>query len=162
MRERTINKREIVHVICFIMIVVFILIIFYFSNQPAPQSYQLTGAVVTAVTREPVTQADWDLRGEIINGVRKMAHAIEYFGLGLFFVAFLETSLELKKKKSIYRIAIYYIGVALVAGVDEFHQFFVSGRGASITDIFIDIIGATIGLGTTVIVLWMIIAKRGE
>lgn len=132
----------------------------FFSNQPTSQSYQLTGTVVTAVTKEPVTQADWDFRGEIITIVRKMAHVIVYFCLGLFLAGFFETSVKVNKKKVFYKVALYYIVIVLVAGFDEFHQMFVSGRGASKTDVLIDIIGATVGLGA-IVVLRTALVKRG-
>ncbi len=80
--------------------------------------------------------------------VRKLAHISEYFVLVLLSINYFK---ECLKK----HIGISIIFSILYACSDEFHQLFVSGRGASITDVFIDCIGIIIGMA-----IYLIFKKR--
>ncbi len=75
--------------------------------------------------------------------VRKSAHLIEYFIMGiLFFRAYRGSSVERWKWRwSLYAL----LSLAIWAVGDEFHQFFVSTRTASVKDVFIDTAGGVLG-----------------
>ena len=105
--------------------------IFYFSSQPAVQSSGQSSAVTLLLQRLLHTEA-------ITNHmVRKTAHFIEFAGLG-----FLTTcSVYLSFKKM-------YLGVviaSLYAATDEIHQIFVDGRSCQLTDWMLDTVGIITG-----------------
>lgn len=94
-------------------------VIYYFSAQPSLKS-----------ELQPI----WDLIA------RKLAHMAEFFVLAyLFFKAY--SSLGFTKIRSIVFALTFSIIYAIF---DEWHQRFVSGRVASITDILIDSLGILI------------------
>ncbi len=71
--------------------------------------------------------------------IRKAAHLIEYFIMGiLFFRAYRGSSVERWKWRwSLYAL----LSLAIWAAGDEFHQSFVSTRTASVRDVLIDTAG---------------------
>lgn len=74
--------------------------------------------------------------------VRKSAHLIEYFIMGiLFFRAYRGSSVERWKWRwSLYAL----LSLAIWAAGDEFHQSFISTRTASVGDVFIDTAGGVL------------------
>ena len=74
--------------------------------------------------------------------IRKNAHITEFIILTL--ILFSLVSEYTKNEKKIILISI--IGCILFAAGDEFHQYFVPGRSALVTDVLIDSIGALIAL----------------
>ena len=74
--------------------------------------------------------------------VRKSAHLIEYFIMGiLFFRAYRGPSVERWEWKwSLYAL----LSLAIWAAGDEFHQSFVSTRTASVRDVLIDTAGGVL------------------
>lgn len=100
-------------------VILWMSVIFYFSNQPDLKSNLPTF---------------WDLV------FRKIAHASEYFVLAyLFFRALKEHGLQFY-----YVIFLSFIGALSYAVSDEFHQTFIHGRSGNIIDISIDGIGIII------------------
>jgi VanZ family protein len=95
---------------------------------------------------------------DMIHGlVRKAAHVIEYFLLGLlFFHAFRGKSLQ---KWHIRWTAYAIIGVLCYAVSDEFHQIFVSSRTASLFDIGIDSAGGILSQ-IAIIVAWKTMRRQ--
>jgi VanZ family protein len=73
--------------------------------------------------------------------VRKCAHFIEYFILGiLLFMGFK----DINRLKQTFSISLL-LGV-IYAATDEIHQYFIPGRAMSIKDVFIDSLGVLTGL----------------
>ena len=74
--------------------------------------------------------------------VRKGAHFIIYFALGLSLISLIREYriLDLKAILIALLIAILY------ACSDEFHQLFISGRSGQISDIFLDSFGSFVGI----------------
>ena len=86
--------------------------------------------------------------------IRKLGHLIEYAILAALFWWALRGGTNLVTKMSLLFIAVWFVcGVFAVS--DEFHQSFVTSRTASLHDVFVDIIGATIGLAT-----YLILSRR--
>lgn len=86
----------------------------------------------------------------------QILHVIQYFILGFLMVrAFF--SLQRPRSKVVLFIISLSISV-LFAFSDEFHQFFVSGRTASLTDVMADGVGASIGTA----VYWCLGAYNGK
>ena len=76
------------------------------------------------------------------NLVRKLAHLVEFFVLGLFVCGFaLCLGLELKKRL----VSMPMLIVLIVAVADEFIQHFTE-RGSRVTDVALDFAGALAGL----------------
>lgn len=83
--------------------------------------------------------------------IRKAAHMSEYALLSLTFLyAFYHFDLSVRKY---YLFS--FICTFIYACSDEFHQFFINGRSAQITDIFIDSTGAII-----ILTIFYIIQKK--
>lgn len=108
---------------------------FWFSSKPANKSAGQSRKVL--VKMKLVTEKDIVLKTKkyriLSKVIRKTAHFSLYFigGIG----AFLATG---SLKKSI--LIVFTLG-----GIDEFHQYFVPGRGAQFTDVLIDTLGGSVG-----------------
>jgi VanZ family protein len=127
MKKQTVGK---------IILITIFFITFWFSSKPATESAGQSGKVL--IKMKLVTKEDVVLRTKkyliLSKGIRKVAHFSLYFlgGVGIF----LATG---SLKKSI--LIVFTLG-----GIDEFHQYFVPGRGAQFTDVLIDTLGGTIGI----------------
>jgi VanZ family protein len=76
---------------------------------------------------------------------RKCAHISEYAVLALLLLRAGIVMTNLKRSIPILYLSV--LGICLfVAATDEFHQTFVASRGALVTDVLIDSIGAILGL----------------
>ncbi len=95
------------------LIIVYLIIIFYFSSIPVP---------------EPLR-----------NKPDILLHFIEYGGLGFLF--FLHYSELFKKKINGYTMIFIIIFILLYSISDEYHQSFVPGRFSDIKDVIVDFIG---------------------
>lgn len=132
---------------CLLLVVLIdLLAIFCFSNQTSNVSYAVTGQVVSVISKTPETQAEWNSRGKIVPLVRKSAHIFLY---SIFSTAFYLYTCTIKRgnKKLVKGKSMLTIALAMLIGIlDEFHQSFIPGRGASVRDVFIDAIGALMGV----------------
>lgn len=128
-------------------------LIFYFSSRTADESAAQSGALLDFLKR---IFGD-NLVTDFI--VRKLAHFCEYVGLSLL----LNSALIFTKGK---RQMPFAIGIASIYAItDEIHQIFVDGRSCQFTDWLIDTSGAITGaLAFLVIYLIIdkIISKRGQ
>ena len=126
------NKHNrILCIMLWILTVLCMAAIFYFSSQPAVQSSGQSSAVTLLLQRLLHTEA-------ITNHmVRKAAHFIEFAGLG--FLTTCSVYLSFDKR---------YLGViiaSLYAATDEIHQIFVVGRSCQLTDWMLDTVGIITG-----------------
>lgn len=116
-----------------LLIVIWLLVIFLFSNQDGSTSTLLTNGIL----EKYLFFVDSDIFFMII---RKMAHITEYFILGILVLNFIN---EFKiDKKIIISILICFI----LASFDELHQLFIPDRTGCLLDVFIDMIGASLGI----------------
>jgi VanZ family protein len=139
-----------------ILCVIFMGFIFYMSSKTGTESNEKSFAVVNAVKQEykaiqnseknasnksslPVTQKE----KKINLFLRKNAHALEYLILAL-----LVCNAFFSNKHKGKGIIIYILFICLFYAVtDEFHQLFVAGRTARISDVLIDFSGSLVGMG---------------
>lgn len=130
--------------ILIILLAIWMIIIFAFSNQNGKKSESLSDRV-TSITIDVVvkitnTKISDDKREEIIDNtrlfVRKTAHFTSYFILGI--LAYLIFSNISVKNTYFYTLLICF----LYACTDEIHQIFLSGRTARVIDVFIDTCGS--------------------
>lgn len=126
------------------------ILIFWFSHQPADTSSELSGGLcvelVTAVNENfhlgypPETVLS--IAGKIEYPVRKAAHMSEYAVLGWLAFAFFRGFCSIARKNYLCSMAL----VVIYAATDEMHQLFVAGRAGRISDVLIDSAGAVLGL----------------
>ena len=142
------NKWKTKRIILFIILIIEILTIFIFSNEPGKKSESTSDSFassvidkVTSITNKDITETK--KKDLIVNTrfiVRKSAHFTIYFILGITIYLLLETY-------NIKGIIILSIIICLIFGsIDEVHQIFIPGRTARIYDCIIDTIGGTCGI----------------
>lgn len=121
--------------------------IFYLSSQTATDSKALSNKIVEPA-KQYVESATW-LAPSIKNTylrhpttfTRKVAHFVIYSVLGLVTYLALPRRWSLKKKMG------FVIGLCFIYAItDEFHQYFVPGRGPQLRDVCIDTLGSSLGL----------------
>lgn len=122
--------------ILLILIAIWLVVIFIFSNQNIKESKKLSNIFVSNILVEKFG------RDTICSVVRKLAHFIIYLIGGIIIYIFFDTFNIETKRKIIYTI----IFVMLYACSDELHQKFVDGRGASFIDVIIDTSGSIVGI----------------
>ncbi|WP_163538620.1 VanZ family protein [Gracilibacillus sp. YIM 98692] len=139
-------------IISWMLVVVWMVFIFYLSHQPAVDSNQLSTNVTEEIIEkvEKVRQDNnWNIP-EMNHIVRKYAHFLVYFVLGIL-VMHAYNSSGFSKRKATVAAFITCLGYAIS---DEFHQRFIDGRGSQVMDVIIDSGGAIIG-----IIVWFFLYK---
>ena len=81
--------------------------------------------------------------------VRKLAHALEYFGLALLLYNAYGLSFRTVQP------ALSFLTAVLYAASDEMHQYFVVGRACQLRDIFVDALGAAASVLLCTAVYWL-------
>ena len=134
-------------VIFWMLTIVCVVMIFYFSHQNGVESSSTSNAIAEALNK---------LFGNVFssNVVRKGAHLFEFLVLSIFTYSaiyntnkissegsYSESSVKIIKSDNEMCIIFTTWFCVLNAVVDEYHQLFVSGRSGSIVDVGIDMIG---------------------
>ncbi len=134
-----VNKKQIIDLL---LIIIWMIFVFFFSNQPADisskQSGGITERIVKLLLKDNITQNQRDIIETVI---RKCAHFVLYAIGGFLVLNYLNTT-NLKEK---YTIMFSIIFVLVYAITDEVHQLFVPGRSGEVRDVFIDTLGASVG-----------------
>lgn len=127
-----------------ITVILWMLLIFYFSQQPEATSNDLSSGITKWIIEIVKIVAPQDNMSvdTIHHTIRKNAHFFIYFFLGIFVFTALKKRMMKGYRKE--RIALY-ICIAYAIS-DEVHQLFVSGRGAQVKDVLIDSAGAAMGI----------------
>ena len=139
--------------------IIIMIVIFYFSAQPAEESADLSGGLsyhlVTMVKN--MFGLEWNQEEVLLISerldypVRKMAHLTEYALLGIsvaFGLAYGTERFVRLSKENVRRLCFetQRIG-SLYAVSDEIHQLFVPGRAGMVGDVLIDSVGVLVGFG---------------
>lgn len=115
--------------------------IFFQSNQPGDISSMESNIIVDILNW---LMTPWGGLGDVSFAsfiVRKCAHFLEYFILGiLLFNGFK----NIKRLKQTFGISLL-LGI-IYAASDEIHQYYIPGRGPRIQDVMIDSLGVLAGL----------------
>lgn len=111
--------------------------IFFFSHQSADESAEVSIEIYSGILA---------LLGQVIErlgheGVRTIAHFIEYCALGFLMSTSLTFTFSKPKPWLAWGLAAGY------AVTDELHQLFVPGRAFQVTDLAIDAGGTLLGIG---------------
>ena len=131
-------------VVPWLLVALWMMVIFYFSHQPATQSSHLSSGITQMlmdILKKVMPNVAFDVEG-FHYLVRKNAHFFVYLVLGLLVVNGLRSSGIKGYKKIGISIAI----CVLYAISDEVHQLFVPGRAGQIKDVLIDSSGAIVGI----------------
>lgn len=148
------KKEKLKKVIKLILIILWMIIVFCFSAQPGTESTgtsrgfiaRLLDISMKFVNLDEIAKENVIVAIEPI--VRKFAHFTLYTIGGIVIINYISTYKLKKKKEALISLLIG----ALYACTDEFHQFFVEGRSASIIDVGIDSLGIITGIGIFLII----------
>jgi VanZ family protein len=129
------------------LVILYLAGIFLLSNQTGVQSNQLSRGIVQGIQKHvglPAAvqkqAAAW--RPDFNFMFRKLTHFLEFFILAvLFYRALLFCKVRPKAGMSAAFVLCF-----LYAGLDELHQWFVTGRSSRYLDIFIDMSGASLAI----------------
>lgn len=153
---KKIGKEKIIKILDIILIIVWMITVFMFSNQQGDKSSntskKVTIAVVQAISDKSVEENE-NIIEQLDKVVRKLAHYSIYTLGGILIINYAYTTDKNIKQKIVYSIAFG----AFYAITDELHQFFVSNRSARIFDVGIDTLGVMTG-----ILIYMLIRKLFE
>ena len=132
-------------VLSIILVVIWMGIIFCFSNQTADDSTKISDGFITTIINFFVNDdLSCDEKESLLEKysfyVRKIAHFTLYFGLGILILNLLY-QYNLKNKTLIGVIICIIYSCS-----DEFHQLFIPGRSGEFRDVFIDSIGSIFGI----------------
>lgn len=137
-----------------ILWITLLLLIFFFSAQNGKASRNLTTTSISTVVQNvsSETSKKESLIEFLIKPVRKSAHFLEFFVLGvLTFLLFKEMGIPYRK------LLFYSILFCLFYAVsDEFHQLFVPDRTARLFDVCIDSAGSITGI----MILYLICKRK--
>ena len=143
------NKQKTKICLNWIVVVLYLAVIFYFSSQDATKSHVTSSRLLEYLDFLIVLIPEFIKKfasfvfvsAEAV--LRKAAHFTEYLILALVFYKAVFAS-GVKWGKS---VLITFVFCLLYAVSDEVHQLFVPGRAFQITDILIDAFGASVGIG---------------
>lgn len=129
-----------------ILVLIWMLVIFLFSSDPAVVSDEKSGFVIKIISNLGI-----DLNstfGKLSNFiVRKIAHFTEYFILYVFlFNALRNHNIAGNKISTGKALSFAIIVTFLYACSDEYHQIFVPGREGRFRDVMIDTSGGLFGM----------------
>lgn len=134
--------------------ILLMILIFYFSQQPATISSNLSTSITERIIEaiEKIVPMGNVPVETIHHIVRKNAHFFLYFFLGIFVL------LALKKVgvNGYKKVWLAFLICVIYAVSDEVHQLFVNGRSARIMDVLIDSTGAAIGIIIASIIDWKV------
>lgn len=132
------------------LLIGWMLLIFWFSAQPATQSQQMSGSVSYRIIEScdeilqlDMTEKEMEEWAERIDfPIRKGAHMAEYAVCAVLSACCVIGYLAWGKRTSMLAFGI----TVCYAMTDEIHQLFVPGRAGRVSDVCIDSLGAALGL----------------
>lgn len=141
-------KTNIIRIILIILLLMTFSIIFGFSSQDGEESKGLSRKITELITQnnEKIQSLSSQEKEEVLDRIeaviRKIAHFSIYTIIGVLLMALMCMFNIVDKAR---------VGITLVLGIiyaatDEFHQVFVQGRTALITDVVIDTMGVILGI----------------
>lgn len=139
------DKKEQIKIIKIILIVIWMVVEFNFSNQGGTKSSGTSSKVTKVIVNIVVIEKDELTETQMENiekVVRKCAHYTIYTIGGVLIINYVYTMDKTKKQK----ILISLLFGTFYAVIDEVHQFFVPGRSAQVLDVGIDTLGGLTGI----------------
>lgn len=156
MKDRILKNKY--SIICGILVILWMISVFLFSNQASVESTTTSGNFITHFVTFFNSYLSEEKIQEIVNIlqpiVRKLAHFSLYTLGGILIATFFYTL----KSKVVY-VKSYSIALgSIYACTDEIHQLYVPGRSGEIRDILIDTVG--IIFGVFIVVVIRLLVKR--
>lgn len=127
------------------IVIIWMVIIFWFSNQKASDSDKLSNGLILKTVRiiEKINHkhySDEEILNKFVHPVRKTAHFFIYFILGILVYIYL-------KEYGLQNIFIISIMICcFYACTDEIHQLFIDNRSGELLDVINDTISSFIGI----------------
>ncbi len=157
------NKLIFVRVFLLALIILWCSIIFIMSGETADISSDRSGGISEKIINAFASFFGYDGEGKLIlidkfeTVLRKMAHAFSYFVLSSLTLCFFNTF----NKINILEKGFYSFSFALVYALsDEIHQIFVEGIAGMLSDVLIDMIGASVGILLVFLIFYLINRKK--
>ena len=139
-------KNEYLKHILIIPILIWMVIVFKFSNEPADTSQltrlNITKKIVKIISKNEITDEKDELVQRVDKIVRKTAHYTLYTIGGILILIYINQYKITENKKILYSV----LAGTIYACTDEIHQVFIPGRTGKITDIWIDSLGVLTGI----------------
>lgn len=120
------------------LVIIWMIVIFFFSNQKAVESSKLSDGLIKRTISIIIDDDSNETVKKFVKPVRKTAHFCIYLILGLLVL----NCFSLNRKNIIYAIII----CLLYSISDEVHQMYIDGRSSELMDVYIDTLGASIGV----------------
>lgn len=142
--------KKIYQIVTGVLVLACMYMIFSFSAQPAVQSGEISGGLCLRIVENTnelfhlnmLEQTVAQIADTMEYPIRKAAHMTEYAILAILCFAFYAGILQ----NQAAMCAAAFFTAALYACTDEWHQYFVPGRSAQVSDVCIDAAGAAIGI----------------
>lgn len=148
------KKITVYRIITAVLILLLMGTIFYFSAQEAVESDKTSNGFIAVLCKMPFfrfsslsIEEQAEKAKSLSFVVRKAAHLAEFAALG-FLCSLFAVSYGFK----FFFFALGYGTAVFYAATDEFHQLFVEGRSAQLSDVCVDAVGALFG----VIAAWLV------
>ena len=133
-------------IITLILIIIWMIVVFCFSNQTAEQSTKLSEGIAQKTSKSLKIENNKQKNTETI--IRKIAHFALYALGGILMYEHFKTYNIKGKNKIIFS----QITGSLYAVTDEIHQIFIPGRSGEVLDVFIDSLGIIAGILLIIII----------
>lgn len=141
------DKKIQIKVVKIILIIIWMITAFRFSNQGGTESSstsaKVTKVIVNVVVNDKKEENKVQIANKIEKVVRKFAHYTIYTIGGVLIMNYAYTT-DKTKKQQIFGSLLFG---AFYAATDEVHQYFVPGRSARVFDVGIDTLGVITGIG---------------
>ena len=142
-----------------IFVILWMLLIFSFSNQKAEDSSKLSDGIIVKVAnifvdKELSIEKQEEILEKYTTIVRKTAHFVIYLILGILVI-------NLVCEYNVKHLILISLLICLLYSIsDEFHQLFIVGRSGEIRDILIDTVGSLSGITAYYILRKKIVKKN--
>ena len=158
---KKIDKKTQIKIIKIMLIIIWMIVVFLFSNQQGTESSN-TSRKVTEIVTYIASKGNVEVNANHIESletiIRKLAHFTIYTIGGFLIMNYANTTSKNDKEKILYSIA-FGVGYAIT---DELHQFFTPGRSARAFDVGIDSFGVITGVLIFLIIRKIIAARKTQ
>ena len=143
---KKLDKKIQIKVVKIILIIIWMITVFRFSNQGGTESSstsaKVTKVIVDVVVNDKKEENKVQIANKIEKVVRKFAHYTIYTIGGVLIMNYAYTTDKTKKQQTFGSLlfGVFY------AVTDEVHQYFVPGRSARVFDVGIDTLGVITGI----------------
>ncbi|MCK9252282.1 MAG: VanZ family protein [Clostridiales bacterium] len=142
LENNEVKKYPIRTILAWTSVVIWMAVIFMFSNQSADDSSQLSTSLTETLVRLLDSQASDAVVQQAESIVRTVAHGLVFFVLGLL----LSWSFSEMATPELLNALLSFIIGALYAASDELHQSFVPGRASQWSDFLVDLAGIVLAI----------------